>query len=153
MMTRSVIERAMGLISPEPNCGCWLWMGAVNRGGYGFMHAGYVDGKRIVRTAHRAIYQALKGPVPDEIDLDHLCRIRSCVNPDHLEPVTRSENLRRGVGAAIVRARTSQIELCPQGHPLSGPNLYMGSEGKRACRECRSAAGRRYAAKKRHGVV
>jgi hypothetical protein len=72
--------------------GCWLWLGAIHpENGYGAMW----DGEKLGR-AHRVIYEAVNNMVPEGMDLDHLCRVRHCVNPDHLEPVTRSENLQRG---------------------------------------------------------
>lgn len=74
--------------------GCWLWIGRRDRYGYGKFR---VDG--VERTAHRVVYEHLVGPVPDDLELDHLCRIRLCVNPAHLEPVTHLENTRRAVQA------------------------------------------------------
>jgi hypothetical protein len=127
--------------------GCWEWSG-VKRGGYGQMR---IDGCTL--TAHRVGYELLVGPVPEGLDLDHLCRNRSCVNPAHLEPVTRSENVRRGLAPARMaevarvsaerrRARTH----CKRGHPLSGTNLYMHSSDRRYCRPCQVIRHRRYRA-------
>ena len=75
---------------PEPNTGCWLWLGGLNQ-------KGYPQFKHQQRTwrAHRFMYERAKGPLPEGLTLDHLCRVRSCVNPDHLEPVTHAENCRR----------------------------------------------------------
>lgn len=74
--------------------GCWIWQGNVNRDGYGrFSH----QGRKLL--AHRAAYMSLVGQVPEGLQLDHLCRVRNCVNPAHLEPVTAGENVRRGVAA------------------------------------------------------
>ena len=70
--------------------GCWLWMGALNRAGYAQL---YLNGA--ARLAHRLAYAEHVGPIPDGLPLDHLCRVKRCVNPDHLEPVTASENVRR----------------------------------------------------------
>lgn len=72
---------------------CWIWRGHINR------RTGY--GSRGKRLAHRLLYEAAKGPIPAGMDVDHLCRVRSCVNPDHLEPVTRGENIRRGRGTKL----------------------------------------------------
>ena len=71
--------------------GCWLWTRALQPAGYGRIS---VNG-RLIYT-HRAAYEAFVGPIPEGMDIDHLCRVRSCCNPDHLEPVTRRENLLRG---------------------------------------------------------
>ena len=72
--------------------GCWVWLGAKMRNGYGQLVVGGVH-----YAAHRYAYQELVGAIPAGLDLDHLCRNRACTNPDHLEPVTRSENLLRGL--------------------------------------------------------
>lgn len=81
--------------------GCWLWTGARNDSGYGRVGIG---GSR-TGAVHRVAYELLIGPVPAALDLDHLCRVRHCFNPKHLEPVTRSENLRRGVGVGGRRVK------------------------------------------------
>ena len=70
---------------------CWLWTAATNRAGYGLLG---IPGRSTL--AHRIAYEEYVGPVPDGLELDHLCRVRRCVKPAHLEPVTRSENVRRG---------------------------------------------------------
>lgn len=71
---------------PEPNSGCWLWMWAVDGNGYGAICS---------QLAHRLSYGAFVGPIPPELTIDHKCCVNSCINPDHLEPVTRAENTRR----------------------------------------------------------
>ena len=108
----------------EKTEGCWLWMGALAHG-YGRVK----DGKKIVQ-AHRFAYELLRGPIPDGLQIDHLCRIPNCVNPEHMEPVTMSENLRRGVH--FERNRTH----CPQGHPYDELNTRHTSRGDRICRAC-----------------
>ncbi len=82
-------------VEKQPD-GCWLWLGARSNNGYG--HTTYRGDAGQLRhiSAHRRAYSLLRGPIPTGLDLDHLCRVRHCVNPDHLEPVTRSLNLRRG---------------------------------------------------------
>lgn len=80
---------------------CWLWLGSLNNAGYGKLTV-----RRVNLYAHRFAHECLVGPVPEGLELDHLCRVRRCVNPDHLEPVTRSENVRRGDSRWMVhRAR------------------------------------------------
>lgn len=98
-----------------------------------------------VYAAHRYAYQELVGPIPDGLDLDHLCRNRACTNPDHLEPVTRKENINRSAknGGAQNKVKTH----CPYGHEYSGKNLYIHPTGRRCCREC----ARIRAMEKRHG--
>ncbi len=134
-------ERFFSKVSPEPNSGCWLWTAATNgKGGYGlFCVKGETKWEN--KYAHRVSYEHHVGPIPDGLDIDHLCRNRACVNPAHLEPVTRKVNLNRGEQAK--RNKTH----CPQGHPYSGDNLIISrlSDGRvrRMCRECLNADGRR----------
>lgn len=89
--------------------------------------------------AHRWLWERLVGPVSGALQLDHLCRNRACVNPDHLEPVTAAENVRRGALGAVRRAKTH----CPQGHEYTPENTAR-RRGKRYCRECGRAANRAY---------
>lgn len=107
---------------------CWLWPGSVTQEGYGMA---YVSGKRV--AAHRLAYERLVGPIPAGLQLDHLCRARSCVNPGHLEPVTSKENVLRGIGHTAINAKKTH---CVNGHQLSGENLRIGRTGWRACKEC-----------------
>lgn len=89
---KSLEQRLMEKVHFEPNSGCWLWAGADNASGYGKLAIGH--SARVY--AHRASYELAKGPIPDGMHLDHLCRVTCCINPDHLEPVTNRENARRG---------------------------------------------------------
>lgn len=120
--------------------GCWMWTGAVARDGYG---------KAQGTSAHRAVYEATFGPVADGLDLDHLCRNRLCVNPDHLEPVTRAENQRR---AALHWASTNATH-CKNGHEFTPENTYMRPRsrggGVRQCRTCNRTAAIRYKSRKK----
>ena len=108
--------------------GCWEWLGAKARG-YGHFNAG---DKRYT-SAHRWAFETLRGTIPDGLQLDHLCRNRSCVNPDHLEPVTQEENIRRGYGISAANAEKTH---CPQGHPYNEANTYRPKRGGRQCKEC-----------------
>ena len=72
--------------------GCWIWQRARNREGYGC-----IKSNGILLRAHRVAYEIVKGPIPEGLTIDHLCRVRACINPDHLEPVTGRENTLRGV--------------------------------------------------------
>ena len=109
--------------------GCWVWLGAKMRNGYGQLVVGGVH-----YAAHRYAYQELVGAIPAGLDLDHLCRNRACTNPDHLEPVTRSENPLRGL------KRTHNLEKthCPSGHEYSDENTYVNGD-RRQCRACAKA--------------
>lgn len=84
------IDRLLSKCIPEPNSGCWLWIGAMHEGGYG-----RVRYHNRTLPAHRVSYMVHVGPIPGGLVIDHKCRVRCCVNPDHLEPVTRKENMRR----------------------------------------------------------
>lgn len=89
-MSLSTEVRFLALVAFEPNCGCWLWLGAQDRKGYGLFKM--TGGKE---RAHRASYRLFKGRLNPKMTLDHTCRMTSCVNPDHLVPVTNKENVRR----------------------------------------------------------
>lgn len=94
---RRSVERFFSKVTAVPLAGCWLWMGCCSNG-YGHMRRQ----KRCV-LAHRFSYELHKGPIPEGLELDHLCRIPSCVNPDHLEPVTSAENTRRGRWGEVIQ--------------------------------------------------
>jgi hypothetical protein len=136
-------ERFMDKVSPEPNSGCWLWLGAVKNNGYGVIGMG---GK--IHHAHRVSYEREHGPIPAGLSIDHLCRTRSCVNPQHLEAVSQGENVRRGECGSVNAARQTAKAECPQGHPYSGNNLIINRAGARECRTCNCAKTQRYKARR-----
>ena len=145
-----MLDRVYAMVSPEPNTGCWIWTGALSRG-YGVFS---VTTKTLKKTwaAHRLLYETEKGPIPEGLGLDHLCRNKWCVNPDHLEPVTQKENVRRGDAAAVQRRRRLAKTHCDGGHPLSGDNLYAYSRKgtlRRGCKACRLKAVLKFEAKRR----
>lgn len=111
--------------------GCWEYQGYKGKYGYG-LYTKLVNDKRPL--AHRFFYENHKGPIPDGLVLDHLCRNRGCVNPDHLEPVTMSVNVHRGLGPAAKNALKTQ---CKRGHSLSVENVYLTKTKGRQCRPCR----------------
>ena len=98
---------------PEPNSGCTLWIGALRAQGYGSV---YDKVEKKWKTAHRIAYELLVGPIPDGLQLDHLCRNRSCINVRHLEPVTRRINILRGISPSAKCAAKTE---CKNGHPFS----------------------------------
>ena len=107
---------------------CWLWRSTTNKAGYGILKTqGY-------HLAHRWVYETLVGKIPEGLALDHLCRIKRCVNPDHLEPVTKLENTLRAFD-------TIRKPYCPKGHPYNEENTYLERRGTatpaRRCRICK----------------
>jgi hypothetical protein len=130
---RKARESVWQRISPEPNSGCWLWTGSVNKAGYGLFWTGAAQ-----RLAHRCSYELHVGPIPAGLTLDHLCRVRCCVNPDHLEPVTQGDNARR---SPIIGIRSGELQRskthCPKGHAYTGENLIIRENGWRRCRACK----------------
>ncbi len=109
--------------------GCWNWTGQVSPSGYGIVAKA---GSTI--RAHRLMYEEHYGQKPTGLDVDHLCRNRLCINPEHLEAVTHRENMRRSYSPAGLNARKSH---CNSGHPLSGDNVSIRkTDGGRVCRAC-----------------
>lgn len=122
------MERFMQYVHKETSPGCWQWTGPQNLAGYG----SFGVGRASKRNAHRWLWEQINGTASPKLHVDHLCRNRLCVNPDHLELVTHEENLRRGKQPD----RWSKVPNCPQGHAYSEANTgYTGNA--RYCRECK----------------
>lgn len=114
--------------------GCWIWTGGKQSMGYGWV---YIP-KLGMRLAHRFTYATLIGPIPEGLELDHLCRVPTCVNPEHLEPVTHRENVLRGQSPTAIHAAKTH---CKRGHPFDERNtIWIGTH--RRCRECVNASQR-----------
>lgn len=126
MLKSSILERSI----PEPNSGCWIWLGHLDRRGYATIHAK----NNRTHFVHRLSYEAFKGrKIPAGLEIDHLCRVPCCVNPDHLEAVSKKTNILRGVSFSAVNAAKTE---CVNGHPFSGDNLSVTPAGRRFCRAC-----------------
>jgi hypothetical protein len=139
-VVKPVIDRILERIIIDAN-GCWLWTSGIDTGGYGRMSVGSrKDGSRTRVSAHRTSYEAFVGPILEGLTIDHLCRVRRCVNPDHLEPVTMRENLLRGNGWSGRHARKTH---CINGHEFTPENINRVKRGGRECKACKRVWNRR----------
>jgi hypothetical protein len=141
--TGSVADRLMSKCISEPNSGCWLWTDSLSTYGYGRIRVG----KR-VRKAHQVSYEIHVGPIPEGLHLDHLCAVRACINPAHLEPVTCRENLLRS--PATLAGINVRKDTCKRGHPFDDENTIVyvrrdRSGPMRRCRTCEASRGKRAA--------
>lgn len=129
-----VLDRIKARIKVSAS-GCWEWQGATRPGGYGIVQLGRGVGTGRV---HRVVYELLVGPIPDGLTIDHLCANPRCCNPDHLEPVTRSENAKRQWrdGRADPGRRQREQTHCKHGHAFDEANTYRDKRGSRCCRAC-----------------
>jgi len=144
-MVMTMLERFWGKVddSAGPSA-CWLWRGARSRG-YGALYVGRLDAQRIVETAHRLAYELHhREPIPATLTVDHVCRVRHCVNPAHLELVTRGENTLRGEGLSAQHARAT---VCIAGHAFDSANTYRTPRGVRMCRTCKRRRDREWYAR------
>jgi hypothetical protein len=123
---------------------CWLWTVDTPRG-YGRFHINE-NGKWRNLYAHRWAYEALVGPIPSDLELDHLCRERACVNPSHLEAVAHATNTLRGMSPGAIALRRN---TCIRGHERTVENVYLRADGSRTCRVCHRDDEREYRKRKR----
>lgn len=134
-LTKRILEKIVG----EPMTGCWLWTAQIGRGGYARLKV-----RNRSLDAHKYIFELLNGAVQGGLELDHLCRVRCCVNPAHLEAVPKRTNILRGKSFAAVNAAKA---VCANGHPFDS----LRSNGHRRCQQCNTAAVNRYKRRKAAG--
>lgn len=115
---------------------CWVWPGFTTEKGYGKLTIPAPEARYRTVRAHRMVWEMIRGPIPEGLELDHLCRNRACVNPDHLEPVTSRTNTMRGIGPTAANATKTH---CLRGHEFNEINTYVRPDGRRQCRACRKA--------------
>lgn len=128
-------------LSLDQETGCWNWIGFQDGKGYG-----RVSMLGRPRMAYRVAYELYCERIPDGLHLDHLCRNPKCCNPEHLEPVTHAENVRRGHGPEVARTRWLKQSHCKHGHALSGENLIITTR-QRVCRTCVNERKKEYRAR------
>jgi hypothetical protein len=136
---RSVIDRLVDRLAVDER-GCWLWTGPTDRG-YGRMH---YSGRKAI--CHRLTFEHFREPIPPGLEIDHLCRVRNCVNPWHLEVVSHHENMHRGKAPNILCNHRGR---CRRGHSLASAYVH---DGKRYCRECGAIRSREYRARRREAA-
>jgi HNH endonuclease len=125
---RTPLDRWLNYVQFQEDSECWLWVGHIAKTGYAAF-----GGQKWAGLAHRFSYVTFVSEIPKGLQLDHLCRIRHCVNPDHLEAVTPQVNTLRGNTSAAKNAAKTH---CHRGHPFNSENTYMWA-GKRCCRACK----------------
>lgn len=129
---------------PDEN-GCMRWHGSHTHDGY----AQFRSRRAGHMYAHRYAYELMVGPIPEGLQLDHLCKVRDCCTPDHLEPVTHAENTRRSDAGKTVGARMRAKTHCPRNHPYDEENTHINKKGARNCKECRRTSSRERMRRKR----
>ena len=128
---RPAIDRLHDRIEIVTESGCWIWLGFVAKKGYGQIGVGDK-----IDLVHRVSYRYYNGEIPDGLVVDHLCDVRCCVNPAHLEAVTNGENIARTYRRGIKTHWGKLLTHCKRGHEFTKENLLASKRGRRICRTC-----------------
>ena len=143
-MSYEIVSRILQKVEKTETC--WVWNGSKNKGKNSY---GYIWFNRKNTLVHRIMYQIHKGDIPDGKEIDHLCRNKGCVNPDHLEAVSHRENMLRANVGWKCREKTH----CPKGHEYTPENTRI-THGSRSCKACESPYNkRRWAQSKANAAI
>ena len=134
MKQMNFMERLAQFAATRTREECWVWPGSLATGGYGLTPIRGADGKKRTIGVHRLAYEAVIGPIPDGLQIDHLCRNRACFNPYHLEAVSGHENWRRGESPSALHSRKTH---CSNGHAFDEANTWVSAKRhQRVCKTC-----------------
>ena len=140
LSSSEIVEIIAANIIPVPFSGCLLWLGAMAGNGYGTLYIGGGNKNGKVVLVHKYWYEHHRGAVPSGLELDHLCRVPLCINPDHLEPVSHIINLRRGRLGFDKQPLLGRPRTCQSGlHTVDDGNVVYDAAGSRRCLTCRRA--------------
>lgn len=155
-MPQLLKDRFWGKVAKIDDSDCWEWLGQLNTNGYGVVYLSRIEcnePNRRLKMAHRIAYEFMVGPIPHTLTIDHLCKNTRCVNPRHMEPVTRGENTLRG---NTTSAKNKMKVYCPKGHMYSESNTYLHKRKNntisRDCKICTDNRQAVYNAKVRKGT-
>lgn len=141
LFDKRIPDRIWDKIIPEPNSGCWLWLGSLSGSGLGGYGETWFNNEKAV--AHRLMYEQFVGPIPIGKEMDHKCRVRICCNPAHVEPVSHQVNGMRGNAGLNRIIEVQNMTHCTRGHLWTNENLLQG-KSQRMCKICRNARQRWY---------
>ena len=137
-LRRSLTVRFWTKVDKNGPNGCWVWIAAKDSNGYGRFMVSDTSGR--ISPAHRVSYTLVRGPIPIGLEIDHLCRVHACVNPDHLELVSHTANVKRGLAGN----KNATKSHCPQGHPYNLFNTIMRIKDGHCSRICRTCKRERW---------